>query len=64
MIETEGKAMTIKKTDNICIENLEEGRKEKITPVVFINSRSVPFVPAKGKRHGRVWMEYNGKVEN
>lgn len=20
-----------------------------------------PFIPAEGKRHGRVWMEYNGK---
>lgn len=24
---------------------------------------SVPFHPAEGVRHGRVWMEYNGKAE-
>ena len=24
---------------------------------------SVPFVPAEGKRHGRIWMEYNGKAD-
>ena len=24
-------------------------------------TESVPFHPAEGKRHGRVWMEYNGK---
>ena len=22
-----------------------------------------PFIPAEGKRHGRTWMEYNGKAD-
>lgn len=25
---------------------------------------TMPFVPAEGRRHGRVWMEYNGEVKS
>lgn len=36
-------------------------RKKVLYRLVDVRPVPVPFHPAEGVRHGRVWMEYNGK---
>ena len=38
-----------------------ETKVKYLYKLVDVRPVSVPFTPAEGKRHGRVWMEYNGK---
>lgn len=38
-----------------------ETKKKVLYELCDVRPVSVPFVPAEGKRHGRTWMEYNGK---
>lgn len=38
-----------------------DGTKKKVLYELYGVLPLAPFVPAEGKRHGRVWMEYNGK---